>query len=76
MNEGRLKFFKLVKEMRAEQKRYFASRSHDALVNARMLEQRVDEEISRGDRSRITGRPVQFARYELCKDEAVKEATL
>jgi hypothetical protein len=28
------------------------------------------------DRSRITGRPVQFARYELCKDEAVKEATL
>lgn len=50
MNEGRLKFFKLVKEMRAEQKRYFASRSHDALVNARMLEQRVDEEISRGDR--------------------------
>lgn len=50
MNEGRLKFFKLVKEMRAEQKRYFASRSHDALVNARILEQRVDEEISRGDR--------------------------
>ena len=49
MSKGRLKFFKLVKEMRAEQKRYFASRSHDALTQARMLEQRVDAEIKRGD---------------------------
>lgn len=50
MNEGRLAFFSLVKEMRDAQKEYFRTRAHSALVKSKTLELRVDEEIARGDR--------------------------
>ena len=38
-------FVKIVKEMREEQKRYFATRSQAALFNAKDLEKKVDKQI-------------------------------
>lgn len=49
MEDGRLKFFNLVKAMREAQKEYFATRSHAALTRARSLERNVDAAIKRGD---------------------------
>jgi hypothetical protein len=49
MNNGRLAFFNLVKEMRAAQKEYFRTRAHSALVKSKDLERRVDNELARGD---------------------------
>jgi hypothetical protein len=49
MNNGRLAFFNLVKEMRAAQKEYFRTRAHSALVRSKDLERRFDDELARGD---------------------------
>lgn len=49
MNNGRLAFFNLVKEMRAAQKEYFRTRAHSALVRSKDLERRVDDYVARGD---------------------------
>ena len=49
MNNGRLAFFNLVKEMRAAQKEYFRTRAHSALVSSKDLERRVDDYVARGD---------------------------
>jgi len=49
MEEGRLKFFNLVKAMREAQREYFSTRSHEALQKARSLERSVDAYIKRGD---------------------------
>lgn len=49
MNNGRLAFFNLVKEMCAAQKEYFRTRAHSALVRSKDLERRVDDELARGD---------------------------
>lgn len=49
MNNGRLAFFNLVKEMREAQKEYFSTRAHSALVRSKDLERRVDDELARGD---------------------------
>lgn len=38
MNNGRLAFFNLVKEMRAAQKEYFRTRAHSALVRSKDLQ--------------------------------------
>ncbi len=52
MNNGRLAFFNLVKEMRAAQKEYFRTRAHSALVSSKDLERRVDD-LTRGDQSSL-----------------------
>lgn len=49
MNNGRLKFFNLVKDMREAQREYFRTRSRECLMKSRDLETRVDEQIKRGD---------------------------
>ena len=49
MENGRLKFFRLVKAMREAQRQYFASRDTTALSKARSLEKQVDAYIKRGD---------------------------
>lgn len=49
MNNGRLHFFKLVRDMRAAQKEYFQSRTHAALMRSMQLERKVDEQLKRGD---------------------------
>lgn len=59
MEDGRLKFFNLVKAMREAQKEYFATRSHAALKKARQLERSVDDYIKRGDDYLNSGQPKQ-----------------
>lgn len=49
MNNGRLRFFNLVKQMHEAQKEYFKTRSMQALDNSRKLEREVDKYIKAGD---------------------------
>ena len=49
MNNGRLQFFNLVKQMREAQKEYFKTRSAQALDTSRRLEREVDKYIKTGD---------------------------
>lgn len=56
MNNGRLAFFNLVKEMRAAQKEYFRTRAHSALVRSKDLERRGATAISNINSSRPSSR--------------------
>lgn len=49
MENGRLQFFNLVREMREAQKDYFSTHSYAALRKAQRLERQVDQSIRRGD---------------------------
>lgn len=49
MENGRLRFFNLVKEMREAQKDYFSTHSYAALRQAQRLERKVDDCIRHGD---------------------------
>lgn len=40
-------FFKLVEEMRMQQKKYFSTRNSESLLKKKKLEWQVDEEITR-----------------------------
>lgn len=40
-------FFDLTAQMRAAQKEYFKTRSHDVLIQSKTLEKRIDDEIER-----------------------------
>lgn len=42
-----VQFFKLVEELRKNQKEYFKTRSKEALQQSKALEKRVDDEILR-----------------------------
>lgn len=66
-------FFKLVEEMRMQQKKYFSTRNIETLQKAKKLEWQVDEEIARVHAILERPQPQQLNIFDIKSDSTNRD---
>lgn len=66
-------FFKLVEEMRMQQKKYFTARNSETLMKAKKLEWQVDEEITRVRAILARPQPQQLNIFDIKSDSTNRD---